>query len=320
MKKLDIIVPCYNEEKCIKLFYQAVSKVFEQISKYDFSIIFINDGSKDHTLKEIKKLAEEYGNEKVRYISFTRNFGKEPAIYAGLEHATGDYVVLMDADLQHPPELLVKMLENMEQGYDCCGARRVNRKGEGAIRSFLSGIFYSAINRISALSLVPGGSDYRMMTGQLAKAMISLEERDRFTKGIFSWVGGETIWIEYENVERAAGETKWSLRGLCKYAISGFMAFATTPLRAAVYLGICVDIAAAVYALVIFFGVLNGSSERTGFATIVLLILFLGGTIILLLGIIGEYLARIYIEMKHRPIYLMKESNLHDEVFQKRGQ
>ena len=310
MKRVEIIVPCYNEKECIRPLYESIENVFQSIDNYECSILFINDGSKDGTLAEIKALAEEKSKEKIKYISFARNFGKESAIYAGLSRSTGDYVVLMDADLQHPAELIPQMIQGMEEGYDCCGARRVNRKGEPVIRSFFSKLFYAFINRFTAMQLVQGGSDYRMMSRQMVEAAVSLSERERFTKGILSWVGFDTKWIEYENVERLAGTSKWSFWGLAKYAWNGFIAFATTPLRAVVYLGIVTVMAAVVYTIYTFVATLSTDGARSGYSTIIILILIIGGVIITTLGVIGEYLARIYLELKHRPIYIEKETNI----------
>lgn len=310
MRTLDIVVPCYNEAECVELFYEDITKTLSQVSDLKYSIIYVNDGSKDNTLGCLKKLAETYGNDSVKYISFSRNFGKESAIFAGLSYTTADYVVLMDADLQHPSSLLPEMLDALEEGYDCCGARRVTREGEPIIRSFLSRTFYKVINKVTSMELVQGGSDFRMMKRQVVDAMLMMEERERFTKGIMSWVGFNTKWIEYENVERAAGETKWSMSGLMAYALSGFMAFATAPLRLAVYLGLVIDAITVVATIWFAIATLTSDMPRTGYGTIVCLIAFFGGTIILLLGIIGEYMARIYNEVKKRPIFLVKDTNI----------
>lgn len=310
MRTLDIVVPCYNEAECIALLYEHIEKVLDADSGVSWSVIFVNDGSRDRTLEEIKKLAESKGQDKVKYVSFSRNFGKESAIFAGLSYSTAEYTVLMDADLQHPPELLPEMIAALDSGYDCCGARRVTRKGEPVIRSGLSRLFYSVINRISGINLVQGGSDFRMMKRQMIDAMVSMEERERFTKGMMSWVGFNTKWIEYENVERAAGRTKWSMRGLMSYALSGFMAFVTTPLRAAVWLGFLIDAVTFVSAIIFAYNVFHSSGPRTGYGTMVILLAFFGGTIILLLGIIGEYMARIYMEVKKRPIFIVKDTNI----------
>ncbi len=306
MKQIDIVVPCYNEEACIRLLYEAVSKVFSKIDNYTFSIIYVNDGSSDGTLDELRKLKAE--TSQIEYVSFARNFGKESAIYAGLANTSGDYVVLMDADLQHPPTLIPEMIKGMEEGYDCVGARRVDRNGEPPIRSLFSRGFYAVINKVTDMHLVQGGSDFRMMSRQMVDAMLQLTERERFTKGIMSWVGFDTKWITYENVERMAGESKWSFWGLARYAISGFIAFATAPLRIVIYMGLIIVFISLIYASVVFFQTVFSNSPRTGYATLVILLLFLGGMIITLLGVIGEYIARLYIEIKRRPIYIEKEN------------
>ena len=311
MKTIEIVVPCFNEQECVRPLYDAISNTMGSIDNYDFSILYVNDGSRDGTLRELRKLRNDVGD-KVNYISFARNFGKESAIYAGLSNSTGDLVVLMDADLQHPPELIPEMIKGIEEGYDVCGARRVNRSGEPPIRSFFSKMFYKFINKVTIMNLVQGGSDYRMMTRQVVDAMMELNERERFTKGIMSWVGFETKWIEYENVERLAGESKWSFAGLAHYAINGFVGYATAPLRAVIWFGVVIVLVSVIYAVYIFVSTMISSSPRTGFSTIIILLLLIGGMIIGLLGVIGEYIARIYLELKHRPIYIAKENTLND--------
>ena len=241
MRIIELIVPCYNEEKCVALFYNRIKEVFSDMKGYDFIITYVDDGSKDHTMDEIKKIVSSADEGQVQYISLSRNFGKESAIYAGLSKCTGDYVALLDADLQHPPELLKDMLVAIEEeGYDCASARRVSRMGEPLIRSMFSKAFYHVINQITAIDLVPGSTDYRLMKRNVVNAIVSMTERERFTKGIYAWVGFKNKWIEYENVERIAGNTTWSFWGLVRYAYSGFIAFATTPLRGVVYLGILI--------------------------------------------------------------------------------
>ena len=310
MKRIEIVVPCYNEEPCIYPLYEAVAEVFSGIDNYDWSLLYVNDGSSDGTLEELKKLKEAKGD-RVQYISFARNFGKESAIYAGLKNSTGELVVLMDADLQHPPAMLPEMIKGIEEGYDCCGARRVSRKGEPIIRSAFSKLFYGIINNVTEMKLVQGGSDYRMMTRQMVDSMLMLTERERFSKGIMSWVGFDTKWIPYENVERIAGKSKWNFFGLVKYAWSGFIAFATAPLRAVIYLGSIIVLISAIYAVyLVVMAISHPEQNGSGFGTIALLILFIGGVIITLLGVIGEYIARIYIELKHRPIYIEKINTL----------
>lgn len=313
---IELIVPCYNEEKCVALFYNKIKEVFSEMPQYDFIITYVDDGSKDHTMDEIKKVVESADSGRVQYISLSRNFGKESAIYAGLSKCTGDYVALIDADLQHPPELLKQMLVAIEkEGYDCASARRVSRKGEPMIRSMFSRAFYHIINRITVMDLVPGSTDYRLMKRSVVDAIVSMTERERFTKGIYSWVGFKNKWIEYENVERVAGETTWNFWGLVRYAYSGFIAFATTPLRGVIYFGMLIVLVAVIYAVRIWIAALNTpDAQRTGYASIIILMLFLGGVIITILGMIGEYLARIYMEVKNRPIYFARETNIENQV------
>ena len=311
-KTIELIVPCYNEENCIQAFYNSVKEVFKKLYKYDFIITYVDDGSKDNTLNIIKEVANTATKGKVQYIALSRNFGKESAIYAGLSKSTGDLVALMDADLQHPPELLIKMLDAIEnEGYDRATARRISRTGEPIIRSLFSRAFYHIINHVTVIDLVSGSTDYCLMKQSVVKAILSMTERERFTKGIYAWVGFKNKWIEYENVERAAGKTKWNFMGLVRYAYNGFIAFATTPLRGVVYLGLIITIAAFIYALNIWIGtVRNPYAPRNGYASIMIVMLFLGGVIITTLGMIGEYLARIYMEVKSRPIYFMRETNI----------
>jgi len=313
LKHIEIVVPCYNEEPCIRPLYEEVKKVFAGISDYSWSLLYVNDGSTDGTLRELEQLKESEGD-KVQYISFARNFGKESAIYAGLKNSSGDMVVLMDADLQHPPAIVPEMIKGIEEGYDCCGARRVSRKGEPVIRSAFSRMFYGTINHMTEMNLVQGGSDYRMMTRQMVDSILLLTERERFSKGIMSWVGFETKWIPYENVERLAGKSKWNFFGLVKYALSGFIAFATAPLRAVIYFGSIIVFFAVIYAVYLVYEAIRyPENNGSGFGTIVLLILFFGGVLITLLGVIGEYIARIYMELKHRPIYIEKINTLKDK-------
>lgn len=311
-KIIELIVPCYNEEKCIQLFYNKIKEVFAQMPGYAFIITYIDDGSKDHTMEEIKKAASQAEAGKVQYISLSRNFGKEAALYAGLSNCTGDYVAVLDADLQHPPELLKEMVAAIEkEGYDCAAARRVTRKGEPFIRSLFSRAFYHVINRLTLIDMVPGSTDYRLMKREMVESIVSMTEKERFTKGIYAWVGYKNKWIEYENVERAAGKTTWNFWGLVRYAYSGFVAFATAPLRGVIYMGMLVVLISAVLAVKIYIDALGTPfNSRTGYATIIILILFFGGVIITILGMLGEYLARIYMEVKNRPIYLARETNI----------
>lgn len=318
-RSLEIIVPCYNEAECVPVLFEHVKRVLDGVENLRWSVVYINDGSRDRTLQEIEKLEGVYGKEQIKYVSFSRNFGKEAAIYAGLSYSKADYIALMDADLQHPPELLPKMISALDEGFDCCGARRVDRKGEPVVRSALSRLFYNTIDRLTTMHLVQGGSDFRMMKRPVAEAMLALGERERFTKGILSWVGFSTKWIEYENVPRAAGTTKWSIRGLMCYAVNGFFAFATTPLRAAVWLGILIDMVTLIGAIWFIITTLKSNGPRTGFGTLVILIAFFGGTIIMILGVIGEYLARIYLEVKKRPLFIVKETNIEHRENRKLG-
>ncbi len=311
-KIIELIVPCYNEEKCIVLFYNKIKDVFAGMPEYDFIITYIDDGSKDHTMEEIKKIVSQDGAGRVQYISLSRNFGKEAALYAGLSNCTGDYVAVLDADLQHPPELLKDMVSAIEEeGYDCASARRVTRKGEPFIRSLFSRAFYHVINHLTVIDLMPGSTDYRLMKRDVVESIVSMTEKERFTKGIYAWVGFKNKWIEYENVERAAGKTTWNFWGLVRYAYSGFIAFATTPLRGVIYMGMLVVLISVILAIQIYITALGTPlTDRTGYSTIIILILFFGGVIITILGMIGEYLARIYMEVKNRPIYLTRETNI----------
>ena len=315
MKTIELVVPCYNEEKCISLFYDRIKEVFSDMPECSFIITFVDDGSNDHTMHEIKKVVERADVGKVQYISLSRNFGKESAMYAGLSKSVGEYVAVLDADLQHPPELLKEMLDAIEnEGYDCASARRVSRKGEPMIKSTLSRAFYHVINHVTVIDLVPGSTDYRLMKRKVVNAIVAMSESERFTKGIYAWVGFKNKWIEYKNVERAAGMTKWNVRGLFRYAYSGFLAFATTPLRAVIYFGMFIVFASVLGAIHVFRAALRTPNERTGYASIIILMLFLGGVIITILGMIGEYLARIYMEVKRRPIYFERESNIDDNA------
>lgn len=315
MKTIELIVPCHNEESCVSLFYDSVKKVFRSIKDFQFVITYVDDGSQDNTLNEIKKVIERVDEGKVQYISLSRNFGKESAMYAGLSKSTGDYVAVMDADLQHPPELLPQMIDAIEkEGYDCASARRVSRKGEPLVRSTLARAFYHFINSVTVIDLVPGSTDYRLMTRQVVNSVIALTEKERFTKGIYAWVGYKNKWIEYENVERAAGKTKWNILGLFHYAYSGFLSFATTPLRGVIYFGMIIVLLAITYAIYIIIHAWHTpGAMRNGFSTLLVVMLFLGGVIITILGMIGEYMARIYMEVKNRPIYFERESNIEEE-------
>lgn len=308
MKTVDVVVPCYNEEDVLSMFYEECEKVFNTIDGYDFTYIFVNDGSKDKTHLILKDFAAKYDN--VKYISFSRNFGKEPAMYAGLTNTNGDYVVVMDADLQHPPALIPKMIKELEKGYDSCSAMRKSRKGESKIKSLFSSMFYKLSNRFSDVELTQNAVDFRIMSRQMVNSILELSEVQRFTKGIFAWVGFETSWIPYENVERPAGETKWSFKSLFKYAITGITSFSIAPLRFLTTTGLLISLLA--FALIIFtlFRKFVWGIDVSGYASLLIAVLFMGGIIELSLGILGEYIANIYLEAKDRPVYIIKDSNI----------
>ncbi len=305
--KISIIVSCYNEEESIPLFYDEMNSVSKQMNHVDFEFLFINDGSKDNTLKILKELAKK--DKRVRFISFSRNFGKEAAMYAGLENATGDYITLMDADLQDPPSMLPAMYKYIkEDGYDQVGTRRVTRKGEPPIRSFFARQFYKIINKMSKVEMVDGARDYRLMTRQVVDSILSLKEYNRYSKGLFSFVGFNTKWLEYENVQRVAGETKWSFWKLFKYAIEGIVAFTTTPLSIAAFMGVLMCLIAFIGIIVIIVKTLAFGDPTGGWPSMVCILLFVSGIQLFCMGIIGQYLAKTYLETKNRPIYIIKET------------
>lgn len=308
MKTIDLVVPCYNEQDVITTFYTESHKILSDITDYSIRYIFVNDGSKDDTLMLIKGLASTYND--VKYISFSRNFGKESAMYAGLANSTADYVAVMDADLQHPPALIHQMIKSVESGHDCCAAYRVNRKGEKKIRSAFSRSFYKFNNKLTSAKMPYGAVDYRLMSRKMVNSIVNLSEVQRFSKGIFCWVGFDTEWIPYENVERTMGQTKWSFSGLAKYAMDGILSFSVAPLRMLSITGIFISVVAIIYALYILISTIATGNDSPGYASTIIIILFLGGIIELSLGILGEYISRIFTEIKHRPIYIEKESNL----------
>ena len=309
MSKLcSCIVPCFNEEEVIPLYYEEMQKVRKQEEgKIDFEIIFIDDGSKDKTLEVIKKLSEQ--DECIHYVSFSRNFGKEAAMYAGFEHANGEYVVTMDVDLQDPPHLIPEMIRSIEEeGYDSVATRRVTRKGEPPIRSFFARRFYGLINKISDADIVDGARDFRMMKRDMVNAILSMPEYNRFTKGIFGWVGFKTKWIEFENVERAAGETKWSFWKLFRYALEGIIAFSTVPLTIVSLIGVIVCIIAFLFPLFVVIRAAIFGDPVAGWPSLICVISFLSGIQLLGIGVVGMYLSKTYLETKKRPIYIKKES------------
>ena len=305
MKTVSVIVPCYNEEEAAPIFYR---EFFRRTAEMDcrWELWFVDDGSTDGTLAELRALRSQ--DERVHFISFSRNFGKESAMYAGLEAATGDYVAIMDVDLQDPPELLPGMLTSIqEEGYDCVATRRVTRKGEPPIRSFFARQFYRLINRISKTEIVDGARDFRLMTRQMVDSILSLKEVSRFSKGIFSWVGYRTKWLEYENVERVAGETKWNFWKLFLYSIDGITAFSTAPLAIASITGVVFCGVSILLMLYFFIKTLIWGDPVAGFPAMICIILFLGGIQLFCVGILGQYLSKTYLETKHRPIYIARE-------------
>ncbi|MBO4905093.1 MAG: glycosyltransferase family 2 protein [Lachnospiraceae bacterium] len=310
MSLLSVIVPCYNEEAAIPFFYDAIDKTRQEFEErfpgVEFEYIFIDDGSKDDTIGVIKRLREK--DKRVRYVSFSRNFGKEAALYAGFTKAAGDHVVCMDADLQDPPELLAEMYEAViKEGYDSAATRRVTRKGEPKIRSFFARMFYRLMNKISDIEFVDGARDYRIMTRRMVDAILELGENNRFTKGIYSWVGFRTKWIEFENVERVAGETKWSFFGLLRYSLEAILGFSTAPLSFVITLGFIVTFLAFVLILFVIIKTLIYGDPTSGWPSMICIIVFFSGTQLLCTGIVGAYLGKTYLETKNRPIFITKE-------------
>ncbi len=318
MKTISIVVPCYNEAEVLPLFHAAALAVIKDLPHYRFEIIFVDDGSSDGTLAVIKSLADT--DPRVRYLSFSRNFGKEAALLAGLEAAKGDFIATMDADCQDPPSLLPELLQYVDpapssdssktvEKFDCAATRRVTRKGEPPIRSFCARIFYKLINRMSKVEMVDGARDYRLMSRQMVDAIISCQEYNRYSKGLWGFVGFKTKWVEYENVERVAGETKWSFWKLFKYAIEGIVAFSTIPLTLAAFFGLLFCFIAFIIILVVIIKTLAFGDPATGWPSLVCIIMFVSGVQLFFLGVIGEYLAKTYLETKRRPHYIIKEQS-----------
>lgn len=307
MGLLSVIVPCYNEEESVELFYEELIKNDSFFAEKDIELelLYINDGSVDRTVEQVMKLHER--DERVHLISFSRNFGKEAAMFAGLENAKGDYIVLMDVDLQDPPSLLPEMFSYMEQGYDSVATRRVSRKGEPPIRSFCARMFYRLMKKISKTEIMDGARDYRLMTRQMVDAILSMQEYNRFTKGIFGWVGFRTKWLEYENVERAKGETKWNFWKLFLYSLDGITAFSTAPLMLASVVGVLFCLLAFAMILFIIVRKLIFGDPVSGWPSLVCIILMTSGVQFFCTGILGQYLAKTYMEVKRRPIYIVKE-------------
>lgn len=318
MKKCTLIVPCYNEEITIPYFYEETTNVISSMQDLKFEFLFLDDGSSDGTLEEIKKLVQK--DSRVHYISFSRNFGKEAALFAGLENAKGDYIVTMDVDLQDPPSLLPEMYESVKEGYDCAATRRVTRKGEPPIRSFFARMFYRIINKISKADIVDGARDYRFMTRQMVDAIISMREYNRFSKGIFGWVGFKTKWIAFENVERIAGETKWSFWKLFLYSLEGIVAFSTAPLAFVSFLGLMVCILSIFGMFFIFVRAAIWGDPVSGWPSMICIMTMLGGVQLLCLGIIGYYLSKTYLEAKNRPIYICKEQNVNAGIIRENNE
>ncbi len=309
MEKISVIVPCLNEEDSLPFFYEEINRVSKEMNAIDFEFLFIDDGSKDQTLSLLKDLSQK--DERIKYIAFSRNFGKEAAIYAGLKNSSGDYVVIMDADLQDPPSLLPKMLQAIkEEGYDSAATRRVTRKGEPPVRSFFARLFYRLMNHISDANIMDGARDYRLMNRKMVDAILSMCEYNRFSKGIFGWIGFDTKWIEYENVERVAGKTKWSFWKLFKYSLEGITAFSVEPLQIASIFGVFFSFIALIMIIVIIIRTLVFGDPTSGWPSLVCIIMLIGGIQLLCIGILGQYLAKTYLETKHRPIYISKETNI----------
>ena len=307
MSLISIVVPCYNEEESLPLFYQAILEMKSSLPEVDFEFIFVNDGSKDNTLKIMRSLAQQDAN--VHYVSFSRNFGKEAALLAGLAHAQGDYVAVMDAALQDPPALLPEMYETLQtKMYDCVATRRVTRAGEPPIRSFFARMFYKLINKISKTEIVDGARDFRLMTRQMVNAILSVQEYNRFSKGIFGWVGFRTKWLEYKNIERAAGQTKWSFWKLFVYSLDGITAFSTVPLSVAAVMGMLFCFLAFAMLIFVFVRALIWGDPVGGWPSLVCIILFVGGIQLFCTGILGQYLSKTYLEVKRRPQYIIQET------------
>ena len=316
-KLVSITIPCYNEEESLQVIYPAIVEVMESLAEnYEFELLLVNDGSKDGTLKQMKALAER--DSRVKYYSFSRNFGKEAAIYAGLSNAKGDYVVMMDADMQDPPSLLPEMIAKLEsKEWDCVATRRVTRTGEGAIRSFGARMFYKIIRKMTNINIADGARDYQMMTRQMVDSVLALTEYNRFSKGIFEWVGYRKTWLEFENVERAAGETKWSFWKLVLYSLEGIINFSSFPLTVSSYLGFIMTLLSFVAIIFIIVRKLLFGDPVDGWASTVCIVTFVAGIQLFCMGIMGQYMAKMYSEVKNRPRYIIQETNAEDVNFNK---
>lgn len=313
MKKISVVVPCYNEAEVLRIFYDEINKVSKQMNEYDFQFIFVDDGSKDSTLDIMKDIAKT--DDRVAYIALSRNFGKESAMFAGLSNAAGDYVAIMDADMQDPPDLLPEMAQALEtEGFDCVATRRVDREGEPPIRSFFARMFYKIINRISDADIVDGARDYRLMKREMVDAILEINEYNRFSKGIFGWVGFKTKWLPFENRERAAGTTKWNFWKLLKYSIDGIINFSQVPLSISSWSGLVFTVIAFIMLLFVFIRKLVFGDPVSGWASLVCIILFIGGMQLFCMGIMGQYISKNYMESKRRPHYIVRETNKDDEI------
>ncbi|NBK92802.1 glycosyltransferase [bacterium 1XD21-13] len=309
MDRISVIIPCYNEQEAIPIFYEAIRKTAGKLKQAELELLFVNDGSRDESLARMKELAGQ--DARVKYVSFSRNFGKEAAMYAGLSYASGNYVAIMDVDLQDPPDLLPQMYQIITtEDYDCVATRRVTRKGEPPIRSFFARCFYRLMHKLSKTDIVDGARDYRLMTRQFVDELLKLGEYNRFSKGLFGWVGFRTKWLEYENVERSAGETKWSFWKLLIYSIEGIVGFTTAPLVMAAFLGIFFCIVAFFAICFIIVRTILYGDPVSGWPSMTCIIVFLGGIQLFCMGILGEYLAKTYMETKKRPIFICKETNI----------
>ena len=306
MEKISIIVPCYNEALAIPIFYDEICKVFDKLN-YELELLFVDDGSTDETLLTIKKLLKD---KRVKYLSFSRNFGKEAAMYAGLSNAKGDYVTVMDVDLQDPPKLIPQMINYIKEGYDIVATKRKTRKGEGFFRSLFSRMFYRIINKMSKIEMVSGARDFRLMTRQVVESVLELREYNRYSKGLFSFVGFNTKWIEYDNVKRVAGKTKWSFRKLFVYAIEGITSFSTSPLVMSAIIGIIFCLISFIMIMVIIIKTIAFGDPTSGWPSLVCIIFFVSGIQLFCIGVMGEYLSKMYMEVKNRPIYIIKEGNV----------
>lgn len=312
MSLIDIVVPCYNEEAGLAHFVEVTNSVIETIPEHNFRYILVNDGSRDKTFLVMKNLAEKFNN--IKYISFSRNFGKEAAMFAGFQHSTGDYVIVMDADLQHPPQMFPQMIKEVTQnGYDCCALQRTAREGEGKLRGAFSKIFFRLQNAMSDTKMPYGAVDYRIMTRQMVNSILQLSEVQRFSKGIFSWVGFNTKWLPFKTVDRELGTTTWNYWKLFKYALDGITSFSVAPLRFISGMGAVIFLIAIIYIIITLIQTLIFGIDVPGYVTTLIILLFMGGLIEFSIGIVGEYLGRVFMESKDRPIYIIHHTNFEKE-------